>query len=226
MTALISFERVFEVLDLKPLVAERPGATRCPTVRSVSSSTACRSATPRPTRCPSPRSRPPDPATAGRRRQVLHDVTLRIEPGQLVALVGPSGAGKTTLTSLVSRLYDPTSGAVRVGGRDLRDVTLASLRGRLGMVTQEAHLFHDTIRANLLYARPDADRRPGRRGAEGGPDQRPRRGPPRGAGHRGRRPRPSAQWWREAAPRHRAAAAQGARRRRARRGDRPPRLGV
>jgi ATP-binding cassette subfamily B protein len=83
-------------------------------------------------------------------------VSLTVAPGQLVALVGPSGAGKTTLTSLVSRLYDPTSGVVRIGGTDVRDVTLESLRDRLGVVTQEAHLFHDTIRANLLYARPGA----------------------------------------------------------------------
>ena len=88
--------------------------------------------------------------------EVLHGVSVTVEPGQLVALVGPSGAGKTTLTSLVARLLRPDLGAVRIGGLDLRDVTLSSLRDRLGVVTQEAHLFHDTIRANLLYARPDA----------------------------------------------------------------------
>ena len=76
--------------------------------------------------------------------------------GALVALVGPSGAGKTTLTNLVPRLFDPTSGAVRVGGLDLREASLASVRDRIGVVTQEAHMFHDTVRANLLYARPDA----------------------------------------------------------------------
>jgi ATP-binding cassette, subfamily B, bacterial len=88
--------------------------------------------------------------------QALHGVDLRVEPGQLLALVGPSGAGKTTITSLVARLYDPSSGAVRVGGVDVRDVTQASLHSRVGVVTQEAHLFHDTVRANLLYARPEA----------------------------------------------------------------------
>jgi ATP-binding cassette subfamily B protein len=87
---------------------------------------------------------------------VLHDVSFRAEPGQMVALVGPSGAGKTTITALVPRLYDVTSGAVRVGGRDVRELQLASLRDAVGVVTQDAHLFHDTIEANLLYARPDA----------------------------------------------------------------------
>ena len=87
---------------------------------------------------------------------MLHGVSLRVEPGQLLALVGPSGAGKTTITSLVARLYDPAAGVVRVGGVDVRDVTQASLHGRVGVVTQEAHLFHDTVRANLLYARPEA----------------------------------------------------------------------
>src|ERR671939_1599220 len=87
---------------------------------------------------------------------VLHDVSFRVEPGQMVALVGHSGAGKTTIASLVSRLYDATSGTVRVGGLDVRRATLSSLRDAIGVVTQDAHLFHDTIRANLLYARPEA----------------------------------------------------------------------
>lgn len=156
MTALVSFERVFEILDLRPLVAERPGARplpdgplgvdldgvsfRYPSADEVSLASL-------------------ESTTSGDRKAggpVLHDVTVRVAPGQLVALVGPSGAGKTTLTALVSRLYDPTSGSVRVGGLDLREVTLRSLRDRVGVVTQDAHLFHDTIRANLRYARPDA----------------------------------------------------------------------
>ena len=83
-------------------------------------------------------------------------MSFTVQPGQLVALVGPSGAGKTTITALVSRLYDPSSGVVRVGGVDLRDVTMESLHDSIGVVTQDAHLFHDTIRANLAYARPDA----------------------------------------------------------------------
>ena len=87
---------------------------------------------------------------------VLHDVSFTAPSGQLTALVGPSGAGKTTITHLVARLYDPSEGAVRIGGQDLREVTLDSLHDVVGTVTQDAHMFHDTIRANLVYARPSA----------------------------------------------------------------------
>ncbi|MDN5790748.1 MAG: ABC transporter ATP-binding protein/permease [Micrococcales bacterium] len=156
MTALISFQRVFEVLDLKPLVIEQPGATALPTgplavefdhvsFRYPSADDVSLASL--------------EATSSGDRKAgapVLHDLCLRADAGAMVALVGPSGAGKTTLISLVSRLYDPTSGVVRIGGRDLRGVTLGSLRDRVGVVTQEAHLFHDTIRANLLYARPAA----------------------------------------------------------------------
>ena len=92
----------------------------------------------------------------GRGETVLTGVSFRVEPGQMVALVGPSGAGKSTITALVSRLYDVTSGAVEVGGVDVREATLASLSDAIGVVTQDAHMFHDTIRGNLLYARPAA----------------------------------------------------------------------
>ena len=89
-------------------------------------------------------------------KEVLHDVDFTAEPGQLVALVGPSGAGKSTITHLVSRLYDVSDGAVRIGGADVRDLTLDSLRAEVGVVSQDAHLFHDTIRENMRYARPEA----------------------------------------------------------------------
>ena len=96
---------------------------------------------------------PERPASAA---GVLHDVSFRAPSGQLTALVGPSGAGKTTITALAARLYDPNEGTVRIGGHDIRDVTQESLHDVVGVVTQDAHLFHDTIRANLLYARPEA----------------------------------------------------------------------
>ena len=156
MTALVSFERVFEVLDLQPLVSERPDAVAIPdrpvkvdvdhvTFRYPSADEISLASL--------------EGTASGDRRgsgDILHEVSFQVRPGSMVALVGPSGAGKTTLTSLVARLYDPTSGAIRINGVDLRDATLASLHDRVGVVTQEAHLFHDTIRANLLYAKPDA----------------------------------------------------------------------
>lgn len=157
MTALVSFERVFEVLDLPPLVRDAPDAVpvpggplavefdhvgfRYPTADEVSLASLESVA-----REDSLRSEEP----------VLHEVSFRAEPGQMVALVGPSGAGKTTITALIPRLYDVTQGSVRVGGADVRDVELGSLRDAVGVVTQDAHLFHDTIAANLHYARPDA----------------------------------------------------------------------
>jgi ATP-binding cassette subfamily B protein len=163
MTSLVSFDRVFEVLDLKPLICEKPEAVplpasdglditfdsvsfRYPLASEVSLASLESIALPVPERTD---------ATAA----VLHHVTFRAPPGQLTALVGPSGAGKTTITSLVARLYDPDDGEVRIGGLDLRDVTLDSLHDVVGVVTQDAHLFHDTIRANLLYARPGANER-------------------------------------------------------------------
>jgi ATP-binding cassette subfamily B protein len=89
-------------------------------------------------------------------RAALDGVSFRVSPGQMAAFVGPSGAGKTTITQLVPRFYDPQSGTVRIDGHDVRDVTLASLRENIGIVTQETYLFHDTIESNLRYARPDA----------------------------------------------------------------------
>jgi ATP-binding cassette, subfamily B, bacterial len=171
MTALVSFDRVFEVLDLKPLIYDRPGAVplgltaqdsqsnpaarpgadivfdhvsfRYPSASEVSLASLESIALPMPER------------TDGQ-LGVLHDVSFTAPARQLTALVGPSGAGKTTITHLVSRLYDPDEGTVRIGGCDLRDVTLQSLHDAVGVVTQDAHLYHDTIRGNLLYARPGA----------------------------------------------------------------------
>ncbi|MFE9099250.1 ABC transporter ATP-binding protein [Actinomadura geliboluensis] len=165
MTALVSFDRVFEVLDLKPLIRDREDARALGESRSPATS---------PAKAPSiefDHVRFAYPAAdevslaslesiartdTSPSREVLHDVDFRAEPGQLVALVGPSGAGKSTITHLVSRLYDVSGGAVRIGGADVRDVTLESLRAEIGVVSQDAHLFHDTIRENMRYARPDA----------------------------------------------------------------------
>ena len=156
LTALVSFERVFEVLDLEPLVAEAPDARPVPAgpvrvdVDGVSFSY--------PSADEVSLASLETTATGDRRGSgpVLHDVSFTVEPGSLVALVGPSGAGKTTITSLVARLYDPTAGAIRINGLDVRDAQTESLHDAVGVVTQDAHLFHDTIRANLAYAAPAA----------------------------------------------------------------------
>jgi ATP-binding cassette, subfamily B, bacterial len=208
MTALVSFDRLFEVLDLKPLIAERPGAAVLParipagsvtagpvtagpvsagpvSAGPVSAGTVPAGTVPAGSgpegapqllapeiefddvsfRYPTAsevslaslesialRSPERPGATAG----VLHEVSFRAPSGQLTALVGPSGAGKTTITALAARLYDPNDGTVRIGGYDVKDVTLESLHDVVGVVTQDAHLFHDTIRANLTYAKPAA----------------------------------------------------------------------
>jgi ATP-binding cassette subfamily B protein len=156
MTALVSFERVFEVLDLPPMIREKPEAVaipagpalisfdqvsfRYPSASEVSLASLESIAV-------------PDKRT---NNTVLQNITFAVEPGRMVALVGPSGAGKTTITHLVPRLYDVQSGSIRINGIDVRDARLDSLRERIGVVTQDAHLFHDTIRANLLYAMPTA----------------------------------------------------------------------
>lgn len=157
MTALVSFERVFEVLDLTPMVAEKPDARPLPSggLDLRFDDVSFRYPLPSEVSLASLESVARDlpEAEVG---DVLRHVSFEVPAGTLTALVGPSGAGKTTITGLVTRLYDPTEGSVLLGGVDVRDVTLASLRDSVGVVTQDAHLFHDTIRANLLYARPDA----------------------------------------------------------------------
>jgi ATP-binding cassette, subfamily B, bacterial len=156
MSALVSFDRVFEVLDLRPGIEEKPDAVavpagagrlefrdvhfRYPSADQVSLATL------------------EDVAALDRTENapVLKGVDFTVEPGQMVALVGPSGAGKSTTSMLVSRVYDVTEGAVLVGGVDVRDATLDSLRDTIGVVTQDSHLFHETIRENLRYAAPGA----------------------------------------------------------------------
>ncbi|CAN5510799.1 ABC transporter ATP-binding protein [soil metagenome] len=156
MTALVSFERVFEVLDLPSLIREKEDAVELPASAGRLEFEHVSFTYPQ-----------ADEVSLGSlenlartesrdHTQVLTDVGFVAEPGKMIALVGPSGAGKTTITHLVARLYDAQEGAVRVGGVDVRDVTLQSLEDVVGYVTQDAHMFHDTIRANLTYARPGA----------------------------------------------------------------------
>ncbi|GAB3419629.1 ABC transporter ATP-binding protein [Flindersiella endophytica] len=157
MTALVSFERVFEVLDLKPMVADAASARALPA--SAPSSLAfshVRFRYPRADEVSLASLETVAVLDQTKPVEVLHDVSFTVQPGQLVALVGPSGAGKTTITGLATRLYDATSGSVLVGGVDVRDLTQDSLRAAIGVVTQDPHMFHDTIRANLLYANPSA----------------------------------------------------------------------
>ncbi|MFC7387582.1 ABC transporter ATP-binding protein [Sphaerisporangium rhizosphaerae] len=156
MSALVSFERVFEVLDLKPLIVERPGARAVPdgpvSVEVDGVSFAYPSAD------KVSLASLEEVATLDTRGgvEVLHEVSFRAEPGRMVALVGSSGAGKSTIAQLLTRLYDVDAGAVRLSGVDVRDLTAESLRETLGMVTQDGHLFHESVRANLLLARPEA----------------------------------------------------------------------
>jgi ATP-binding cassette subfamily B protein len=156
MTALVSFERVFEVLDLPSLIQEKPEAVALPSRASRLEFEDVTFTYPRADDISLASLESVARAESRDSGQVLNGISFTAEPGQMVALVGPSGAGKTTATHLVARLYDADSGVVRVGGRDVRDVTLQSLEDVVGYVTQDAHMFHDTIRANLLYARPDA----------------------------------------------------------------------
>lgn len=157
MSALVSFERVFEVLDLRPLIEEKPDAREIPEGPVSVEFDGVRFGYPSADKVSLASLE--EVATLDTRGgdEVLHGVSFRAEPGQTVALVGSSGAGKSTIAQLLPRLYDVDEGAVRLGGVDVRDLSAASLRATLGMVTQDGHLFHDTVRANLLLARPAAD---------------------------------------------------------------------
>jgi len=170
-TSVVSFERVFEIIDLPLEIDEKPDAVRLPHATGelvfdnvtfvYENATAGLSQVERFGMDSIEASLSGEKSgtstnTSQAREEALKHVSFHIKPGQLVALVGPSGAGKTTLTYLIPRLYDPTDGIITLDGHDLRDLTLDSLADNIGMVTQETYLFHDTIRTNLLYARPDA----------------------------------------------------------------------
>lgn len=156
MSAMVSFERVFEILDLKPLIAQKPDARRVP--RGPVAVEFDRVSFGYPAADKVSLASLEEVATLDARggTQVLHEVSFRAEPGQMIALVGSSGAGKSTIAQLLPRLYDADAGAVRLGGIDVRDLTADSIRETLGMVTQDGHLFHESVRANLLLARPEA----------------------------------------------------------------------
>ncbi|HEY6933951.1 MAG TPA: ABC transporter ATP-binding protein [Marmoricola sp.] len=159
MTALVSFDRVFEVLDLPSTVQEKPDAVALPAHAARLEFDHVRFRYPRADEISLASLETVARIESRDTGEVLHDITFTAEPGQMVALVGPSGAGKTTITHLVARLYDVSGGTVRVGDArqswDVRDVTLQSLEDVVGYVTQDAHMFHDTIRENLRYAAPD-----------------------------------------------------------------------
>jgi ABC-type multidrug transport system fused ATPase/permease subunit len=156
MSALVSFERVFEVLDLKPLIVDKPGAQKVPPGPVAVEFDNVRFAYPSADRVSLASLEEVAQLDTRGGVEVLHGVSFRAEPGEMVALVGSSGAGKSTIASLLPRLYDVDDGAVRLNGVDVRDLTADSIRGTLGLVTQDGHLFHESVRSNLLLARPEA----------------------------------------------------------------------
>lgn len=156
MGALVSFERVFEVLDLPPLIDERSDARDVPDGPVAVEFDRVRFAYPAADKVSLASLEEVAVLDERGGADVLHDVSFRAEPGQMVALVGSSGAGKSTLASLIPRLYDVEDGSVRLSGVDVRDLSFATLRATIGMVTQDGHLFHESLRANLLLAAPDA----------------------------------------------------------------------
>jgi ABC-type multidrug transport system fused ATPase/permease subunit len=156
MTALVSFERVFEVLDLPPLITEKPDAADVPEGPVAVAFDGVRFGYPAAEKVSLASLE--EVATLDTRGgvEVLHGVSFRVEPGQMVALVGTSGSGKSTIASLVPRLYDVDDGAVRLGGVDVRDLSFDAIRSTIGLVTQDGHLFHDSVRENLRFAQPTA----------------------------------------------------------------------
>jgi ATP-binding cassette, subfamily B, bacterial len=154
MSALVSFDRVFEVLDLKPLITDRPGAHPVPAGPVSVEFEDVRFAYPSADKVSLASLEEVAQLDSRGGVEVLHGISFRVEPGQMVALVGSSGAGKSTMAQLLPRLYDVDSGAVRLAGVDVRYLTGESIRETLGMVTQDGHLFHESVRANLLLARP------------------------------------------------------------------------
>ncbi|MFI5972034.1 ABC transporter ATP-binding protein [Streptomyces sp. NPDC051452] len=156
MSALVSFERVFEVLDLKPLIEEKPDAREVPDGPVAVEFDDVRFSYPAADQVSLASLEEVAALDTRGGAEVLHGISFSAEPGRTIALVGSSGAGKSTIAQLLPRLYDVDAGAVRIGGVDVRDLTASSLRATLGMVTQDGHLFHDTVRANLLLARPGA----------------------------------------------------------------------
>jgi ATP-binding cassette, subfamily B, bacterial len=158
LSTLVSFERVFEVLDAPRAIDERPGAVDLvePSGRVQIEHVSFRYPAADTVSIASLETEGAVVLSSDPSAWILRDVNATIAPGEMVALVGPSGAGKTTLSTLIPRLYDVTEGAIRIDGHDVRDLTFASLSAAIGVVTQDAHLFHDTIGANLRYAKPDA----------------------------------------------------------------------
>ena len=156
MSALVSFERVFEILDLKPMIEDKPDARPLPDGPVAVEFDDVRFGYPSADKVSLASLEDVAKLDTRGGEEVLHGVSFRAEPGQMVALVGSSGAGKSTIAQLLPRLYDVETGAVRLSGTDVRDLTGESIRGALGVVTQDGHLLHDTIRANLLFARPAA----------------------------------------------------------------------
>lgn len=156
LTALVSFERVFEVLDLPPMITEKPHAKKLPRGSSTLKFDHVSFRYPSAEEVSLASLESVATLDKTKANEVLFDVSFEVKPGKMTALVGPTGAGKTTIIGLAARLYDVTNGSVSINNVDIRDVTLDSLHQVVGMVTQDPHMFHDTIRANLLYAKPDA----------------------------------------------------------------------